>query len=188
MNRKGFTLSEMLIALGIIGILAAISVPAIVGNLPSRSKVNFLKAYGSLSSIIADITSDEDLYYYKDDSCPNVNLTCTDRPMVTQPSPANTNYINARDKLAKLVASKMNLAGGYANYSFTTTDGTVWTFNAPPAGKLTRVTMRVLGDDDTTKTFTATIDNDGGIELENFEGYYGKSTKNDLQRKIHSKL
>ncbi|MBR6126412.1 prepilin-type N-terminal cleavage/methylation domain-containing protein [bacterium] len=173
MNKKGFTLAEMLISLGTIGVIAAITIPSIVGTLPCKSKINFLKAYGSFSSVIADITSDDDLYYYNIDACPNVNLTCINAPLVAQPAPANVNnnFASARDKLARLVASRMNLTGNYnaANCSFTTTDGTVWTFNAANGINVARVTMQVLGEDDTTRTFTATVDRDGGITLPDFE-------------------
>ena len=88
MIKKGFTLSEMLITLGIIGVIAAVTVPAVVGHLPCKSKINFLKAYNSLTTIISDISSDDMLYPA---TCANKDLTCTDEPLdkSSLPEPAN---------------------------------------------------------------------------------------------------
>ena len=175
MIKKGFTLSEMLITLGIIGIIAAISVPAVVSNLPCKSKINFIKAYGSLSSIISDIASDETLYPI---SCASQDLTCTEKLLEDQPAPANgynvggsKNFTNANDKLARLVASKMNLNdNNYNNGIFTTTDGTEWTFTASNVGdRIVSVTVKVLGEADTTNTFTVNIDKNGGVHVPAFE-------------------
>ncbi len=48
--RKGFTLAEMLIALGIIGVIAAITLPALFTNIKStRYKTNFKKTVSTLS-------------------------------------------------------------------------------------------------------------------------------------------
>ena len=50
MIKKGFTLQELLITLAIIGVVAAIVGPGIVGLMPSKSKAMYLKAYNILTN------------------------------------------------------------------------------------------------------------------------------------------
>ena len=63
MFKKGFTLQELLITLGIIGIVAAITGPAIVGLAPDKSKTMYMKAYNTLLNVTSEIMDDPSLYF-----------------------------------------------------------------------------------------------------------------------------
>ena len=52
MKKNGFTLAEVLVTLGIIGILSAIMVPAVGNARPDKTKLLYLKTYDSLSEIL----------------------------------------------------------------------------------------------------------------------------------------
>ena len=60
-NKKfGFTLSEVLITLGIVGIVAALTIPAIMKNYKNRLYVSELKkVYSQLTNATSSIMSDE---------------------------------------------------------------------------------------------------------------------------------
>lgn len=62
MVKKGFSLPEVLIAIGIIGILAIILIPQLSKDNPSRSKVIFRKAYNTLAQIVANMINDDVAY------------------------------------------------------------------------------------------------------------------------------
>lgn len=62
MNKKGFSLPEVLIAIGIIGILAIILIPQMSKTNPSKNKVIFRKAYNTLAQIVANMINDDVAY------------------------------------------------------------------------------------------------------------------------------
>ena len=62
MTKKGFTLQETLITLGVIGIVAALTIPSMVKLKPNETKTKYLKAYNSIANITDDILNDDALY------------------------------------------------------------------------------------------------------------------------------
>ena len=52
MKKTGFTLAELLITLGIIGVIVAILVPAVNNAMPDENKAMYLKTYDTLSDTI----------------------------------------------------------------------------------------------------------------------------------------
>lgn len=62
MVKKGFTLSEVLMTLTIIGIGAAILTPVILNIIPDSNKVAFKKAYSTIEQTISTLVNDEDYY------------------------------------------------------------------------------------------------------------------------------
>lgn len=58
-SRKAFTLAETLITIGLIGILAAILIPAVTSISPNRNKVMLRKAYTTLEQTIAKMANDD---------------------------------------------------------------------------------------------------------------------------------
>lgn len=73
-NRKAFTMAEVLITLGIIGIIAAMTIPNLMGRFREKEYVNrLLKAYSTLSQAyqlmtdekgsVKDVNSDERIEY-----------------------------------------------------------------------------------------------------------------------------
>ena len=60
MNKKAFTLSEVLIALGIVGVVAVLTIPGVMKNYQNRLyTAQFEKAYAQVSDAVQAIMSDE---------------------------------------------------------------------------------------------------------------------------------
>lgn len=59
---KAFTLAETLIAMVMVGILAAMVTPVIIGLTPSTNKVMFKKAYSTLESAVSNMINDSTNY------------------------------------------------------------------------------------------------------------------------------
>ena len=62
MKLRGFTLAELLIVLGITGIVAAVILPAINGLMPDKTKINYLKVYDELNNSIKALTADSTIF------------------------------------------------------------------------------------------------------------------------------
>ena len=60
--KKGFSLSEMIITLGIVGFLAMILLPVLKSILPNEEMLKFKKAYYITERAVAELVNDEDLY------------------------------------------------------------------------------------------------------------------------------
>ncbi len=64
-KQRGFTLPELLITIGIVGIVAALLVPSLVKLRPDYNKVMYLKAYDALTTMTDAIARDQDIYHTK---------------------------------------------------------------------------------------------------------------------------
>ena len=60
--KKGFTLAEALITLGIIGIVAALTLPAINSTRPDAKKVKYLKTYDAICEVVKSLASNSKEY------------------------------------------------------------------------------------------------------------------------------
>lgn len=120
MKKSGFTLSELLVALAVVGIVAAIVSPIINNILPDKNKVAVLK----LHKLITDLNEqllDNPTYYYalKDAKCEG--LACTDAAL-------DDTTIKTTHKYSKLLQKHLQLKKT-GTTSFTTIDGYVWKFS-----------------------------------------------------------
>ena len=61
-KKKGFTLAEILITLGIIGVVAALLFPAINNAQPNQEMVMLKKVYYNTTRIVSELINDEDFY------------------------------------------------------------------------------------------------------------------------------
>lgn len=59
---KAFTLTELLVALGVIGILCAILLPVIFNMLPNQNTIMAKRAYYMVQTVVADLINDEGCY------------------------------------------------------------------------------------------------------------------------------
>ena len=61
-KKHGFTLAEVLITLGIIGVVAALTVPAVNKIRPDKYKITYLKTYDALSQAVQDLANNSKEY------------------------------------------------------------------------------------------------------------------------------
>jgi prepilin-type N-terminal cleavage/methylation domain-containing protein len=62
MFKKGFTISELMIALAIIACIAAMLIPYIVKNRPNKEKAMFRKAYYIVERVVSELINNDELY------------------------------------------------------------------------------------------------------------------------------
>lgn len=101
MNKlKGFTLAEILIAMLVLGIIIAASVPVILQMTPNKNAVMMKKAYYTTETIVESLINDTT--YYPDDSKGFEDSTVVKIPGTADDCPSAT-------KLQCLFASKLNI-------------------------------------------------------------------------------
>lgn len=59
---KAFTLTELLVALGVIGILCAILLPIIFNIMPNKSTIMAKRVYYTVQTVVSDLINDEACY------------------------------------------------------------------------------------------------------------------------------
>ena len=62
MKLRAFTLTEILLTLGILGVVAALALPGLFGTKPNKEMIMFKKAYGTVSRIVMELVNDNKLY------------------------------------------------------------------------------------------------------------------------------
>lgn len=60
--KKGFTLAEELLVIGLLGVLSAILIPVINNVQPGENRALFRKAYANVEEIVNDMITDESIY------------------------------------------------------------------------------------------------------------------------------
>lgn len=184
--KKGFTLAELLITLGIIGVVAAISLPTLVKLRPNETKGKFLKAHNVIVNMTGDIITDPSLYMTEFDSSGEVNCTglgCNKIPDYIDNEEAaeliDTNYTGAKygSLLAlRLDISKDDVTVDSNKVTFTTTDGMSWEVSS------TAGTVNANGRDLKTETNEIIVDTNGPNEGKNC--IYSNTCKNPDQFKF----
>ncbi len=147
MIKKGFTLQELLISLAIVGVVAAITVPGIIGMMPDKKKAMYMKCYSTLTSLTNEILDDPTLYSikYDDDGEPEEDaiLKYTDEPIEYQPC-LGAWSCTGNSKFPAIFATKVNyisreIDGNTARIR--TSDGVLWTFVS--AADLSRTAINI---------------------------------------------
>lgn len=139
---KAFTLTELLVALGVIGILCAILLPVVFNLLPNRNVIMAKRAYYAAQTVVADLINSEACYPDKtsavsgkrigfDDGFgyPNCSLWGGDDNTSTI-----ENEGSAATKFKTLFEDKLGVlpSNNSPNDQFTTTnDGMEWSFTSP---------------------------------------------------------
>ena len=121
LRRAAFTLAEVLITLGIIGVVAALTLPTLIQNHQKQVYVTQLKkAYSTLGNAFNKMAVDEDVVDWKQTNCGSSldSSTCID---------ALTKQLNI---INKKYTTDTNLvwADGFADPAFLTNDGALFLF------------------------------------------------------------
>ena len=62
MKKRGFTLAELLLTLGILGVLIVILIRATLTVQPNEEQVMLKKSYHELTRIVHELINDDDMY------------------------------------------------------------------------------------------------------------------------------
>ena len=147
---KAFTLTELMIALAVIGILVAVVTPAIMRTRPNKNKMMIKKTYYETEKIVESLINDETLYIDGRDAC---NGQAADTNIgecrwgfddfrkvkydgeeygagelgadATEEAKAAASADGAK-KFAGLFAAKLNWKTNPSDYVYTTADGVKW--------------------------------------------------------------
>jgi prepilin-type N-terminal cleavage/methylation domain-containing protein len=130
MKKYAFTLSEILIALTIIGVVAAITSPMITGIMPDKQKIKVLKMYKVINDINQELLDDATLYHSGSD---NTNTDCVGFECNSTTGLTSYTGINV-DKYGAILYSKLYASDLKTNQddgliTFNTSDGTSWMIN-----------------------------------------------------------
>lgn len=136
MFKKGFTLAETMITLGILGVLAAILIPAVMKLSPDNNRVMFKKAYYTLERAITYMINNDANYPA------SVTYTAADSVIYLKGFNNTTQSSNDTNKFCYFLADMMNIIGNYTCPalgengdtvlgSFQTSDGIKWGIYTP---------------------------------------------------------
>ncbi len=124
MKKRAFTLAEILISLGIIGVIAALSFPAISSMKPNKNKLMYLKTHDSLAQNIKELAANSRLYA----ACyQSLNVSCEYEPLLNLEASQSEKYKNYSGD--KKFCSLMGLLLGVEPEDLKCSD-TTYTFNA----------------------------------------------------------
>lgn len=130
---KGFTLTELMIALAVLGIIVAVVTPAIMRTRPDKNKMMIKKSYYVAEQVVSSLINDEYFYPDKNDLCRikdasgNVNSECRwgfdDESSVSYEG----QNIAGETKFKSLFVDKLNIKlANEGGYQYLTTDGIYW--------------------------------------------------------------
>lgn len=134
---KGFTLTELMVALAVIGILVAVVTPAIMRTRPNKNKMMIKKSFYITEQIVASLINDERLYPDMRDACGEgvvdgaTDIYCAYGFDYTEPVEYEGETYSGNKKFAELFKSRLNVKKEKAgdDLVFTTTDGVQWDLN-----------------------------------------------------------
>lgn len=143
-SRSGMNLAEVLIALSLIGTLAALTMPVLQTTMPDEYDASYKKAVYALEHSVADIVNNEDYYDVVETTNAATGETIKNRGLKnvyavtvngqTYGDSNNANSNAAKQKFCRLIASKFNVRSAInctANRTFDaptfeTQDGVKW--------------------------------------------------------------
>ncbi len=145
MKKTGFTLSELLITLAVIGVVSALVLPSISGFLPDKNKAKIIKYNSELNNVINTILTDDSIYrpYTGYDNSGNTFLT---KDGENECAGLGCVIGDFKQILEDRFVSKMQ-------------DGSVWTIDDAAASGTYILTVVTDGKTDNQKAFSSTGNN-----------------------------
>ncbi len=179
MKKYGFTLMEILLTIGIIGIIGTLLVKVISGVMPDANKAKFLRAYTTSQKIIGEMINDTNLYPDDNTTSPTYGFANTTAPL--RGLYASDTYSGAA-KFPLIFADQLGISSsdvtqgddGYSFYS--TRDNVEYHINGNSISFYTTI------DGENTDIGGLTFTNDGKITCTSSRGYCTDIT--DLRRKF----
>ncbi len=129
MKKLAFTLTELIVALGVIGILCAVLLPVIQNLLPNQNVIMAKRAYYVAQETVSDLINDDNCY-------PDKTLLSADARVGFDDGEG---YINcyaypagssSSSKFMSLFASRLDKSSDLSGGEFTTKDGINWKFTS----------------------------------------------------------
>ena len=137
-NKKGFTVSEVMVTLVLVGVLAGILVPQIMNMRPSTEKVMFRKAYSTIETAVSELINNLAAYPVVMDDSVDTPSERVEQGFHNQDMTSATTNIPAGtvNKFCYLLSQQLNIVGSAActdpnTNTFTTSDGIAWTVYTP---------------------------------------------------------
>ncbi|HIU85839.1 TPA: type II secretion system protein [Candidatus Spyradomonas excrementavium] len=164
--KKAFTLAEALIALMIIGVIAALLLRTLNRVTPDKEKVMYIKAYHTLEQVVADTINDPSKYDQEigATSAADFSQAPLDLWGTSISGASGCNSVGQSNALCCFMADKVNIIGTgncSANDNFTTTNGIKWSgVNGGSYPKT--ITVDVNGDED-GGTYSIIVNSDGKV-------------------------
>jgi prepilin-type N-terminal cleavage/methylation domain-containing protein len=130
--KKAFTLTELMIALGVIAILCAILLPIIFSMLPNQNTIMAKRAYFTVQTIVSDMINDDACYPDKTSSVNNAKIGFDDAAGSANCTQWDETHIDdstmsqAATKFKTIFKDKLGIDA--TENSFTTSDGMYWVF------------------------------------------------------------
>lgn len=122
MNKNAYTLSEVLISLGIVALLAAVLVPGLGKLMPDSSKMKIINLDAQISNAVTNLLN-QDTLYNCDPEGDLEGLACDDAV-----EGWTSNY-SGDEKFEKLMAEELGLvATNKEGFSWKSSNGTLWSF------------------------------------------------------------
>ena len=117
MKRRAFTLMEILLTIGIVGIVGTLLARVISGVMPDVNKAKFLRAYTASRTIVRDMVNDSMLYPDEDDTnTATYGFANTATPVG---GPYATSTYSGKNKFPLIFADKLGISvSNVSNNSF----------------------------------------------------------------------
>ncbi len=158
MKKRAFTLTEVLITLGIVGVLAAVMTPMVSKFKPDTIKASYLNTYDALSTSISTILSNDKAYPIENVppdfnyvEYPLANL----EPIVGTGTNARPDVIGGTPKFCYVLSKTLSILESDADVRTSCRNGTAPSFTAKNGAEFT---VRTEGNDTgANRNFEATI-------------------------------
>lgn len=172
MNKNAYTLSEVLISLGIIAILAAILIPGLARLVPDSSKVKILNLDAQISNAVANLLNQDTLYNCDPDKDLE-GLACDGKVDGGTSESGDKKFEN-------LMAEELGLvAFSNADFNWKSSNGSLWQFAKVGNGNDAYyiITIDLNGSKSPNEVFSATQEKPDQFKFK--VGNYGEVVPND---------